>query len=338
MERQLTTIKRIKEILPHDNADALEIARIDGWVSVVKKEEFKQDDLIVFCEIDSILPKDRPEFEFLAPKYRVKTVRLRGVTSQGICFPLSLLPQREKPYEEDEDVTEILGVVKYERYSDDGTIGGQPKGSFPDFLIKTDETRIQNIPWVISKYMDKTWEITEKLEGSSCSIYIKDGEAGVCSRNNEYKLEDPTNIFVEIFHKYNLAEKLPLLNRNICVQGELVGLKVNGNKHKLTERDIYIFSIFDIDAQKFLPLWQNLNILKTLGLKNVPIINPNFQLDTSANVDKLLDMAKGQSLVGNLKNREGLVFKCNEDIFEPKLQSKLSFKAINPEFLLKEED
>ncbi|MFN8396383.1 MAG: hypothetical protein U0176_17290 [Bacteroidia bacterium] len=109
--RTLASIQRIKSLAPIPGADAIEKATVLGWQLVVKKGEFQVGDLAVYCEIDSLLP-DRPEFEFLKPRgMRIKTIRLRGEISQGICFPLSILPEGTA-IAEGADVTEILEVTK----------------------------------------------------------------------------------------------------------------------------------------------------------------------------------------------------------------------------------
>lgn len=106
MERKLASIQKILALNQIEGADAIECATVLGWKLVVKKGEFKVGDLAIYCEIDSVLP-EKPEFEFLKScKYRIKTVRLRGQISQGICFPLSVLPS-EVSLEEGLDVTEI---------------------------------------------------------------------------------------------------------------------------------------------------------------------------------------------------------------------------------------
>src|SRR5512133_1532260 len=93
MSRKLASIQKIVSLTPIEGADKIEVATVLGWNVVVKKGDFKVGDACVYIEIDSILP-DRPEFEFLRErKFRIKTIRLKGQVSQGICFPLSILPR-----------------------------------------------------------------------------------------------------------------------------------------------------------------------------------------------------------------------------------------------------
>jgi len=104
MERKLATIEKITELNPIEGADAIEVATIRGWKVVIKKGEFKIGDLCVYCEIDSVMP-DRPEFEFLRSRnFRIKTIKLRGVPSQGIIFPLTILNSIGKLVENDKKV------------------------------------------------------------------------------------------------------------------------------------------------------------------------------------------------------------------------------------------
>lgn len=111
--RKLASIQRILALDKIENADAIAKATVLGWQLVVKKDEFQVGDLCVYCEIDSLMP-EREEFEFLKPRgMRIKTVRLRGQICQGICFPLSILPLGVE-ITEGLDVTEILGITKYE--------------------------------------------------------------------------------------------------------------------------------------------------------------------------------------------------------------------------------
>lgn len=92
MERKLASIRTIKDIRPIENADAIEVATVDGWHCVVKKDEFKVGEKVIYFEIDSLLPHTNPVFEFLRPRgFRVRTIKLRGVTSQGLIMPLSIL-------------------------------------------------------------------------------------------------------------------------------------------------------------------------------------------------------------------------------------------------------
>ncbi|MCH8319071.1 MAG: RNA ligase (ATP), partial [Bacteroidetes bacterium] len=168
--RKLASIQKISTLEPIQDADAIEKATVLGWQLVVKKGEFKAGSLCVYCDIDSILP-DRPEFEFLKQrKMRIKTIKLRGQISQGICFPLSILPP-DTEIREDMEVTEILGIKKYEPPVP-AHLQGVAKGKIPSFIPKTDEPRIQVVQDTLDSFKGEKCYITEKLDGSSVTYFI----------------------------------------------------------------------------------------------------------------------------------------------------------------------
>ncbi len=110
--RKLATVRKIAEIKPHNNADALELAVVDGWQCVVKKGDFNAGDLVIYFEVDSVLPV-LPVYEFLrkgcyvkkdwltkGEGFRLKTIKLRGEKSQGLVLPYNISPEVVKrlPY------------------------------------------------------------------------------------------------------------------------------------------------------------------------------------------------------------------------------------------------
>ena len=150
IERKLASIQEIKEINPIPNADAIEVATILGWKVVIKKaDNFKVGDKVVYFEVDSKLPA-KPEYEFLANYgYRVKTQKFRGQVSQGLVLPMSILP--DGVYNVGDDVSKLLGVEKYE-IPLPLSVAGDIMGTFPGFIEKTDETRIQILGDILPKY------------------------------------------------------------------------------------------------------------------------------------------------------------------------------------------
>ena len=148
--RNLASIQRILNVRSIPNSDNLELAQVLGWHVVVQKGEFNVGDFCVYCEIDSLLP-ERPEFEFLRKvNFRIRTIRLRGAISQGICFPLSIVPMGID-VGGGTDVTEVLGITKYEPPIP-ACLGGDTKGPFPPFMVKSDETRVQVLQSLLDKY------------------------------------------------------------------------------------------------------------------------------------------------------------------------------------------
>ena len=335
--RKLATIQNIKSLEPIPEADKIEKAVVLGWQLVVKKGEFKVGDYCVYCEIDSVLP-ERPEYEFLRPrKFRIKTAKLRGQISQGIAFPINMIKELENvEIKEGMDVTEIVGVQKYEPPPAVMT-SGQVKGGFPGFIRKTDEMRIQSVPDVLTRPENKGQRcyITEKVDGTSATYFIQDGEFGVCSRNLEL-LETENNIHWMVAKLYDIENKLRQLNRNIAVQGEILGQKIQGNKYKLQAHKVLIYSIFDIDRFAYLNYEEFIALAQQAGLETVPVLRDDYILGDD-DVDGLVALSNEKSVLNPALPREGIVIRPVVEAQDPEL-GRLSFKVVNLEYLLKYEE
>lgn len=372
MDRKLASIQRIRNVRSIEGADQIDVAEILGWEVVIRKDDnFHTGDLVVFCEPDSILP-DRPEFEFLRPvNFRIKTRKFRKQVSQGIAFPLHIIPPipadilfQNGIETEGLDVTEILGITKWEPTVSGANLSGQPKGNFPFFLRKTDEPQIQQVPDLLERHAGKAFYITEKLDGTSATYFLKDGEFGICSRNIWLKdnEENKDVVYIQIAKKFdieNLLRNIPdkvlnfcgIPNKNIAIQGEIVGPGVQKNKYGKTELDFYVFSVFAIDEQRFLNYVEFAWFCGWLGLKTVPVLeldnllmtfsvkdeqNPDQEEETVTFPKGVLDIieaSKGQSKIAKIY-REGIVIRSATEEKDPKI-GRLSFKAKNPDFLLK---
>ena len=350
MERKLATIRKIKEINPIEGADSIELAVVDGWQVVVAKNVGHQvGDLVVYCEIDSFLPIE-PEFEFLRKSsykkmgdqegFRLKTIKLRGQISQGLILPYSVIPIAQfataADLPEGMDVSEMLGIVKYDPPIP-AQLAGKVKGSFPSFLRKTDEERIQNLEkeyteWTLSS--KHQFYATEKLDGSSFTCYIKNGEFGVCSRNMDL-LETEDNTFWAVARKLDLENKLRSFGKNICFQGEMVGSGIQGNHYNMKDQTVFFYNIFLIDEREYVGYDEFRNMLFDLDLACVPVLSYpfNFPADSEAalpTVSALLRSAEGKSVLNDKVEREGLVIRSMDRI--------ISFKAISNKFLLGSKD
>ena len=369
MARHLATIRKIKEIHPIPNADKIELAIVDGWQVVVSKDYgFKPGDLVVYVEIDSILPP-RPEFAFMEKyKYRVKTIKLRGQVSQGLVLPLDILPTNVTLIiEEGRDVTEILGITKYDPEAVKekawwSKLAVQNKvefpwwlkpfkripfirnwwinkhktiDDFPSFIKKTDEERIQNLPILFDDIKKKgvVLTITEKMDGTSATYFLKDGKFGVCSRN-KWLLKEDDSPYWTVAKKYCIEEVLRNFagfgnNKGLYVlQGEIIGHGIQKNKYHLSG---FMFMPFNlIINHKRLPYEQMKNALEPTSLNCVPFLE-NKIIPAEWEIQDIVEYAKGTSLYrdGN-EQREGIV--CRNEI------QHISFKVINPDFLLKEDE
>lgn len=355
--RKLVTIQRILDVQPIEGSDFIEKIKILGWQLVAKKGEFKINDLCCYFEIDSFLPV-RPEFEFLRKGYYKKmadgkegfvlrTAKFRGVISQGLALPISILvnfldeSHLKKDFgfsfQEGEEITEILGVVKYEPPIP-ACLGGIAKGYLPGYLT-TDETRVQVLGEFLTKYAGQEFYEAEKVDGASSSYFI-DEENNFCvgSRNLIFEY-DETNSIWKYALENNIEAKLRSLPFRACLQGEIFGEGIQGNKYKLKGQKVAFFNIINLDERKYLSFNDFYNTIEKLELMKVPITKNKFILED--NMDELIESAKGKSFFNKDVEREGIVLRPLNEQLDASFDlphSRVSFKVINPNFLLKYEE
>ena len=217
-------------------------------------------------------------------------------------------------------------------------------GDFPDYCPKTDETRVQNMGRALMEHEGQPIYITSKVEGTSATfIYRRNGNALarlfgqgyhflVCSRNriiyNSQKDGKTEHHILKVAERYNILEEMKKLNRNIAIQGEVIGPKIQKNVYKLTELDFKVFLIYDIDAQKYLPFQETIDLVNKMGLSFVPIVDINVPIVN--NIKYYVDLSKGYSKINPKTLREGIVARTMDGSF--------SFKSINPDYLLSEKN
>ena len=373
--RKLAHIEQILWKRPIEGADRIELVGVLGWQCIAKKDEFNIGDYCVYIEIDSIVDKENPDFAFLEKKhYKIKTMKMKGVLSQGIVFPVSILKQKGS-YEIGDDVTKELNITQIEdelpkqkeanpmdrlrqrhkklcknkvfkwfmKFKWFRTIAfkllipkKKPK-NFPEWIVKTDETRLQNIPFVLDEYKDKEMVVTEKLDGTSTSFGLRKEKKrkydfAVCSRNVRQadinqKCHYDENVYHEMAIKYNLREVLEkiLVRYNattVVLQGETIGESIQKNKYEIQGRDFYAFNLV-IDGKK-IDSSVATDIVHEYGIKWVPIINAKFKLLPT--VEEMIEYADAKSVIHDTL-REGVVIRDHNNT--------ISFKCISNQFLLK---
>ena len=353
--RKLATIRRIAEIRPIENADKICHYRVDGWWVVDTVDKFQVGDLALYFEIDAWCPHELAPFlskgkeprEYNGVKgERLKTVKLRGAVSQGLLLPIPTELNDPTQFTEGMDVTELLGVQKWEPPIP-AQLRGKIAGIFPSWLRKTDEDRIQNCFKDVSPRLNESWVIEEKVDGSSMTvgyrkcdfILDKDGqpipeEFVVCSRNLSLKLEDEDNTFVRIAKESSIQDAMKAYGRNLGISGELIGEGIQGNKYDIKGHRWLVFNIFDVDTGKYVSAKERQFIIRDLvalgaTIEQVPVITAvGTKLLDGLSVDDFLEMAEGKSTLNPKTEREGLVFKNQTD-------PDISFKAISNRWLLK---
>lgn len=334
--RKMASIQQVEQIENIPNAENIQLATLRGWHAVIKKGQFKPGDHVIFCEPDSLLPP-KPEFEFMKDKkYRIKTIRLRGVISQGICFPLDILP--EGSYNIEDDVSEILGITKYEAPVPT-QLRGRMRGPMSRLAVpKTDEMRVQNILGVLKRHKGEIFYISEKIDGTSMSCYL-DPETGmhVCSRNVDLAPDFEHKWNGDSYWRYatehNMEEILKQLGGTIALQGELFGEGIQGSKYKIKGIHYRVFNFWDMINHKYIEREVMVDTVETFGLGKDFLVPALGKITLNHAVDDLLKMAEGKSVISDVL-REGLVFRPEVEGFDFEI-GRLSFKAVSPEFLIK---
>lgn len=347
--RRLVYVAKIADIQPIPDADQIEVATVLGWQVVVKKGQFRPGDKAVYFEIDSVLPEAGP-FEFLRKSsfinridglrgFRLRTMKMRGQISQGLLMPLSIIEEYTgndyshildssvDDINEKLNLVELLEVEKFEVFIPPN-LGEIVKGEFMRDVPKTNETRVQVLNGSdILNVIEKSIYVTEKLDGTSITVSIKDGEFDVCSRSVKFK-DTPDNIYWRVSHRLDLENKLKSLNRNIALQGELVGPGIQGNPYKLHEFRVYWFTAFDIDRQVRLDFNELVGLLDQLDLDMVPEVKEILRYDLPRfSMLDWLHHAEGYSELNPESIREGIVVRS--------IDGSVGFKVINNDYLIK---
>lgn len=213
------------------------------------------------------------------------------------------------------------------------------KYGWPEWVVKTDEERIQNMPWILSD--DGCWIVTEKIDGTSTTFTMKRGKHNknkfyVCSRNVCFdSIDKPcyydNNVYWEMAKKYNmydvlskLLDKFPDIDW-VTVQGETYGSNVQKRDYSINEHDFAAFNLITSKQGRFNSIDMK-NILEKLNVPCVPIILKEFYFKVDNKVEDILKFAEGNSVIDG-KEREGLVFRSED--------GSKSFKAVSNSYLLK---
>lgn len=365
MSRKLASVQKIKAIRPIEGADRIEVAQVLNWDCVVSKGQYKVGDLVIYFEIDSLLP-DIPAFEFLKKsawsqklnKYKISTHKFRNQISQGLVIPVSQLREiynaingtsiSSIDYDEGDDLTVLLKIEKYEPPVSNGPLGEIINHEW--YVPKTDEERIQVcaenvLPEYINCEQDD-WYASIKLDGTSCTAGLFEDAFLIGGRTQWYKDE---NMYTTTVKKYGdietkAREYLEATGVYVVFQGELCGPGIQSNKLGLAEKEWFVFNVFvsttgKYDSYEKLDLVGMLAMCERFGLKHVPIVadKDKFDFKTGTSVDDIVENLL--KYADNFKYRtyfedaspnqiaEGLVFRKND--------MTNSFKVVSNKFLLK---
>ena len=331
--RKMASVRKVTDVQPIPSADRIEKVSVGGWDVVSQKGDFEVGDLCVYFEVDSLMPSDE-RWAFLesnsTPKtiegkehsgHVLKTMKLRGQLSQGLALPIEMFDGHEN-FAEGNDLTDELGIVKYE-VPIPSEISGVVLGKRPHYVPMTDAERIQNLEEDLSYLANYAWACSEKVDGTSVSFFIEDGEFGVAGRNY---VQAPNNktVYWQIAEEYDieslLGEFVPHSGR-VALQGEIYGPKIQSNPLKVSRPSLACFRLM-------------------LNGRDITITE-DFPLAPSVDVPFPVTVAEGLAAADNYVSQinpdavaEGLVWRClnGNDLS----REQRCIKAISNQYLLKQ--
>jgi RNA ligase (TIGR02306 family) len=346
---KLASVERITEIKPIDGADKILAARVLGYWTVIKKDEFKVGDFCIWHQPDTIVDTTNPVYSFLK-EGRLKVIKLRKQVSQGLALPLEKFSHKwpellVRPTDEvnkvsiveGQDVSDIIGIKKYEKPIPE-CMKGITKGSFPGFIPKTDENNLRSYPAILSNlYAEEDVYVTVKIDGQSSTYYAHDAKFGVCSRNQELVFNE-NNGFWKNALKYNIEDALWKLcnktGKSWALQGESYGPGIQANKLGVAELSFAAFALYNITDACVASLDEFWNFCTTYEIPSVYKIPHQGKLENfGKNIDEILDKVNHQ-VYNNGSPAEGLVFRTTRQIPWADLRD-LSGKIISEKFALK---
>lgn len=347
--RHLVTVRRISAVDAIPKADFVVRATVDAWKCVALKNEFKAGDRCVYFEIDTFLVEGQERYEFLMKDkiewegqigVRIMTRTFRGQVSQGLALPLSFFPEvsaliadLDDSTARGMDFTDIVGAKKWERPIPD-ELAGTVIGAKPSCINTTGEERIQNIPEQITEFANKLYQRTIKLDGYSMSVFNNNytKESGVCGHYWWYSESNP-NAYVNVATESGLLDAVRRYDRNIALQGELVGPGIIGNNDNLPEKQFRLFNIWDIDQSRYLNMDERASILADLKDIGVTVLEvPSLgvvRLGDMGSVEDIINASNGPS-IDPKSSREGDVYSS--------LDGSHSFKVISNAYLIAKKD
>lgn len=311
---KLAVIGVVSATKPIDGADRIQQAFVDCgeegvWSGVVGKDLAVGDKAMVFLQDAILPPSDRWAF-MEKHKWRVRMARFKGVPSECV-----IIAAGNTELEVGADLTEMLGVTKYEKPVP-AAIAGDVKGNFPDFIPKTDEENFQRIRDLEMLMQGWDWVATEKADGTSCTVWVDDEGMHVCSRNlelKEFTESGKGNVYWQAARKYGL-EALP---PGFALQFEVIGPGIQGNPMGLTELEIRVFTMHAIDERERAHYGALVGVCQLLGLPLARIVGAGHGYIGTDRIRSIADAVE----YADGKPGEGVVFRS--------INSNWSFKAIN---------
>jgi RNA ligase (TIGR02306 family) len=348
---KIASVEKIKDVIPHPNADRLDIVTVLGYQCITQRGLYKAGDIVIYIQPDSILPEApwAEDYRKYSPK-RIKAVRLRNEWSEGIVVSKDLLEgvidtSIFNDTQIGRDVSELLDIKHYEPPTPQDL---SAKGLLPHGIGKTDEERWENM--VDKLPYGEAVDVTLKIDGQSWSAYYKvaTDEFGVLGRTMEYKLDCQNNYTAQLA-RYDIENKLKNYckkhNVSLCIRGESYGngiQKGSHNPHSSKPAGLAIFSVYLLDERRYARKGDKFyfpNVCKEMGLPYVPFIQQDviLTMDLIKYYSSELVLIDGDSFEGVVVNHSEFTKEIEIDKGESSVKVKFngpagSFKIINKNY------
>lgn len=343
-------VRKISKVWDHSNADRLSLTSVEGlgFQFVTGKNQFQVGEVVVYFPVDSILPENLIELFGLTGKLsgkeknRLSTVKLRGEISQGFVAAVDVLqPLVRFPIEEGQDLTEALGVTKYDPPPIACHAGNLVK--LPAGVESYDIEGCERFPRVVETLMEQHVTITEKVEGQNYGVTVTEDSVIVNQRNHAIEpIEGKTHSLVDITYKMKLdvlanGIREFLRANQVTLRGEYIGPGVQKNIYKLKENTVKLFDVL-VDGKyiSWALIKKIIFCLDTDGQWDdvlVPEISYMTTLREWLDGRSIVEASHGNSMLADTL-REGIVIKPIDEQTDDSI-GRLIIKQRDPHYLAK---
>lgn len=347
----LASIQVVTDIRPIEGADRILKATVLGWETVIKRDEFKDGDLCVWHEPDTVVDKTNPVYVILEKReYRLRISRIRGQISQGLALPIHHFKEQLAGIEPivGTDVTEQVNILHWTKPTT-GFTKNDRLTNWPSFLRKTDQPNLRSKPKALELLRaEPEVAFTLKMDGTSATFYHFNTRWGLCSRNYElvFDPEKELSHYRKIANKHALEHRMVKYGKDIAIQGEICGPEVNRNPAGLKELTFYVFHIWDIRARRMVDFDDMLKMIEEI---NALELDPEFAAAPKLQTVPILQRGPiGERTLADLitytnsltyapgKLAEGVVIHPVKEVpYVKYLDERLSVKLISEPFELK---
>jgi len=346
-------------IVEHPNANQLELCNVADYQAIVRKNHFKNGELIVYIPEQSLVPVSILREMGLEGKLagkngnRVKAIKLRGVLSQGLIYPC-------KPeWQEGQDVTEILGITKWEPPIP-AHLAGEVYNAGSDKTIKYDIENFKNYPNIFQE--NEQVVFTEKLHGTFCCMALLPKKfqhpeygqffvtsKGLSSRGLALKTNsdgNKNNLYVRVAKHYHMDNRINFAFGNVIkneidprpvyVIGELFGAGVQDLAYGASsvQDESVGFRVFDIyvgmpGKGRYLQDNELEPACKRLGLNRVPVLYRG-----PFSKQKMLEYTDGLETISgkSIHIREGIIIRPVIERTDPEI-GRAQLKSVSADYL-----